>query len=165
MNKFIYTLFLVFLGVCPLVAQESYYYCQGKKVFLSENKLVRYVGLKNSLTENQVKNIQNNLNECCAKIYEFTPYFAKYFILEDKMEQFNEVILNNDSLISLNSPNYASNDTLILYPARTILVKMKPSCSFSLLPVLDSIRVPYINVIQSKYNSQEYRISLSLDVA
>ena len=153
----------MFLGVCPLVAQESYYYCQGKKVFLSENKLVRYVGLKNSLTENQVKNIQNNLNECCAKIYEFTPYFAKYFILEDKMEQFNEVILNNDSLISLNSPNYASNDTLILYPARTILVKMKPSCS--LLPVLDSIRVPYINVIQSKYNSQEYRISLSLDVA
>lgn len=57
MNKFIYTLFLVFLGVCPLVAQESYYYCQGKKVFLPENKLVRYVGLKNSLTENQVKNI------------------------------------------------------------------------------------------------------------
>lgn len=145
------------------MAQESYYYCQGKKVFLPKNERVRYVGLKNSLTEKQAKSIRENLSDCCTMVYEHTPFFAKFFISEDKIEQFDGVIHNNDSLISLNSPNYAPEDTLMLYPTRTILVKVKPS--ISLLSVLDNMEVPYDNVIQSKYNGQEYRISLSSDVA
>ncbi len=145
------------------MAQESYYYCQGKKVFLPKNERVRYVGFKNTLSGNQAKSIRDNLSSCCTMIYEHTPFFAKYFISEDKIEQFDAVVHSNDSLICLNSPNYASDDTLMLYPTRTILVKVKPS--ISLLPILNNMKVPYDKVIQSKYNSQEYKIALSSDVA
>ena len=141
MKKIAFSIILIFFGISHLLAQESYYYCQGKKVFLSENVLIRYVGLKNTLAEDQVKNIQERLNNCCSKVYEYPPYFAKYFILEDKIEQFNEVIYSNDSLIILNTPDYSSADTLLLFPSRTILVKIKPITL--LLPILDSIGVPY----------------------
>ena len=163
MKKIIYTLFLFFLGMYPLLAQESYYYCQERKVYLHENNRVRYVGLKKTLAEDQVRLIQSELNECCARILEFSPYFAKYFILDGKTEQFESVINSNDSLLYLNSPDYASDDTLVLFPARTILVKMKSTTS--LLPVLDSIGVPYKNVVQSRYNGQEYQIFLFSDEA
>ena len=89
MKRLFYTLFLVLWGLCPLMAQESYYYCQGKKVFLPKNERVRYVGLKNSLTEKQAKSIRENLSDCCTMVYEHTPFFAKYFISEDKIEQFD----------------------------------------------------------------------------
>ena len=92
MKKIIYTLFLFFLGIYPLLAQESYYYCQGEKVFLPENKQVRYVGLKGNLTEDKVRCIQSELHECCTKVHEFSPYFAKYFIFEEKIERFEAII-------------------------------------------------------------------------
>jgi len=158
-----YSIVLILLGFYPLFAQQSYYYCQGKRVFLPENEFVRYVRLKNTLSESQIKIIQEELSSCCSKVYEYNPFLSKYFILEDKIEQFNDVISSNDTSVCLNSSNCASNDTLTFYPSRTILVKVKPSTS--LMPVLDSIGVPYINIVQSRYNAQEYKISLSSDVA
>ena len=83
MKKVFYSIVLILLGFYPLFAQQSYYYCQGKRVFLPENEFVRYVRLKNTLSESQIKIIQEELSSCCSKVYEYNPFLSKYFILEE----------------------------------------------------------------------------------
>ena len=163
MKRFFTTTCIVFVAFLYLTAQESYYYCQERKIFLPENNLVRYVGFKNDLSADQAENLRRQLSEFCDRVGEYTPFFNKYFILEDKLNQFMKVIFDNDSLISLHTPNYTLNDTLTFYPSRTILVKIKSSAS--LLSILKETNIPYYKIVQNKYNNKEYSIHLNTDEA
>jgi len=61
----------------------------------------------------------------CWRMDEYSSYFNKYYIKQDKYAEFMQTCFSNETIISLHSPNYAQNVTSSLYPTRIVLVKNK----------------------------------------
>ena len=105
---------IIFLGVLfmwlSITAQNQYYYYKGQRIYLQENPLIRYVELQQTVSLTEAKEFQKTLNHYCWRIDEYTPYFNKYYINQDKYAEFLQVCLAHDSIINLHTPNYARND-------------------------------------------------------
>ena len=76
MKRFFTTTCIVFVAFLYLTAQESYYYCQERKIFLPENNLVKYVGFKNDFSADQAENLRRQLSEFCDRVGEYTPFLT-----------------------------------------------------------------------------------------
>lgn len=154
-----------FLGILfiwlSIPAQNQYYYYKGQRIYLQENPLVRYVELKQIVTQTEAMEFQEMLNEYCWRTDEYSPYFNKYYINQDKYAEFLQVCFTHDSIISLHTPNYARNDTSSMYPTRILLVKSQTK--INLQAVLRENNIPFSNILQSKYNDSEYTIYLTND--
>ena len=146
-----------------LTAQPSYYYSQEEHFYLNENPLVRYVELQQTISFEQATAIHELLNSCCWRTDEFTPFFNKYYINQDKYVDFQHICQIYNSIICLHTPNYANEDTSIFYPTRIVLVKIKPN--IDLQNVLTDNNILFTNIVQSKYNQLEYCIYLPNDSA
>ena len=146
-----------------ITAQNQYYYYKGQRIYLQENPLIRYVELQQTVPLTEAKDFQEMLNKYCWRTDEYTPYFNKYYINQDKYAEFLQACLTHDSIISLHTPNYARNDTSSMYFTRILLVKIKTN--INLQDVLIDNNVPFSNIIQSKYNNLEYTIHLTNDDA
>lgn len=158
---------IIFLGVLfawlSIIAQNKYYYYNEQRIYLQENPLIRYVELQQTVSPTEAKEFQKSLNKYCWRIDEHTPYFNKYYINQDKYTEFLQTCLAHDSIVSLNTPNYARNDTTSMYFTRKLLVKSKTN--INLQDVLIDNNIPFSNIIQSKYNNLEYTIHLTNDDA
>ena len=158
---------ILFLGTIIIYfhsfAQTPFYYYQNKQIYLNENQLVRYIQVKQSVPIDQVQDFYAELSECCWRTDEFTPYFVKYYINQDKYPTFLQICNTYDSIISLHTPNYANNDTSIYYPERIVLAKINSNVDIQEL--LTENKVSFYNVVQSKYNNKEYCIYLTNDSA
>ena len=145
------------------VNAQSYYYYKDQKIYMQENPLVRYVELKQTASPFKVKELHDLLNKCCWRTDEYSPYFNKYYINQDKYDEFLYVCSTHDSIISLHVPNYASTDSSVLYPTRMLLVKTQTDVN--LQTVLTDNNIPYSDIIRSVYNNSEYTVYLTNDKA
>ena len=146
-----------------ITAQNPYYYYKGQRVYLNENPLVRYVELKQTVSETAAEDFHNMLTKYCWRTDEYTPYFNKYYINQDKYAEFIQTCRSQDTIISLHTSNYAHSDTLSMYPTRTLLVKSKTNINLPV--VLAHNNIAYTNIIQSDHNNFEYTIFITDDNA
>ena len=146
-----------------ITAQNSYYYYKEQRIHLNENPLVRYVQLKQTVSETVAEDFHNMLTRYCSRTDEYTPYFNKYYINQEKYAEFLQACSIHDSIISLHTPNYAHSDTLSLYPTRTLFVKTKTSVYLPV--VLAHHDIPYTIINQSDHNDFEYTIFITNDNA
>lgn len=157
-------LFLKLSIIClSITAQNSYYYYKEQRIHLNENPLVRYVQLKQTVSETVAEDFHNMLTRYCSRTDEYTPYFNKYYINQEKYAEFLQACSIHDSIISLHTPNYAHSDTLSLYPTRTLFVKTKTSVNLPV--VLAHHDIPYTIINQSDHNDFEYTIFITNDNA
>lgn len=157
---------IIFIGIlllCLSVTAQKYYYYKGHKIYLHENPLVRYVKLQQTVSPAEAREFQNLLNKCCWRTDEYSPYFSKYYIKQEKYAEFLQTCITHDSIINLHTPNFANNDTLSMYPTRTLLVKTQTN--INLQAVLTSQDIPFSEIIQSIYNNLEYTVHITDDKA
>lgn len=154
--KKIVCLFEIILLCLSTTAQVSYYYFNGNRIYLNENPLVRYVEIIQSASSEQVEEMYELLSSCCWRTDEFSTHLTKYYIIQNKLPEFMQICFAKDSIICLHASNYADSDTSIFYPTRSILVKIKTNVN--IYTALFENNIPFINVMQSKYNENEYSI-------
>ena len=121
MKKFFVFCMIVF-NVGQLCAQ-SYYYYQGEKFFVTENPYIRHVNLNKSINKETCCLIDSLLETCSWKVDVYNNHYRKYYVIQNKLECFMEILERYDSLTTLHTPNYGENDSLSFYPTRTILAK------------------------------------------
>ena len=161
--KKIVCLFEIILLCLSTTAQVSYYYFNGNRIYLNENPLVRYVEIIQSASSEQVEEMYELLSSCCWRTDEYSTHLTKYYIIQNKLPEFMQICFAKDSIICLHISNYADSDTSIFYPTRSILVKIKTNVN--IYTALFENNIPFINVMQSKYNENEYSIYLPNDSA
>ena len=143
-------------------AQSAYYYYRDNKVFLNKNESIRYLSYNRNIPEDLLAYVDSLLSECCSKI-DTSSFFNKYYLKTDKQTAFEYVIDQYDTIFNLNTPNYAENDSLTLYPTREILLKIKESNS--LQTILTEQNVPYSHYIEDDYSNRCYTVFLTTDSA
>jgi len=143
------------------IAQCDYYYYQGKRSYLNKHSLIRQVAFRKDASEHQIMLIDSLLRKCSDRIDTYSFSLKKYYVKEQALDAFLQILDQYDTLIALNSSNYTLNDTTMFYPTREILVKIKSG--FSLSTILKEMSVPVSHYIQDQYNKQNYRIVLTSD--
>ena len=83
MKKYI-ILLVTFIISFSVTAQNQYYYYKGQRIYLTENPLVRFVELQHTVSSTEAINIHEILARYCWRTDEYTPYFNKYYIQQDK---------------------------------------------------------------------------------
>ena len=158
-----YAFFLFFLSPIFVCAQNLYYYTQGNKVYLSENQFVKYIKVNDSISEGQALEIQQSMGLFCWRVYEFSPFFNKYYINEHQFTEFLGAYDGYRSLIDWKSSNYALEDTDTFYPTGLIFAKILQGTDLQL--VLTQLEVPYDSILQDKYTPLLFRIYVQPDQA
>ena len=144
-------------------AQSTFYYYRGNKVFLNENKSIRYISYNRNTPEELLIYVDSLLSGCCSKIDTCTAFFNKYYVKNNKNSTFETIVDQYDTLFILNTPDYAQADSLILYPTREILLKIRET--YSIQTILTDQNVPYSHYIEDDYNNRCYTVFLTTDSA
>ena len=161
MNRKIVLITCALFSLSASIAQCDYYYYQGNRIYLNKHSLIRQVAFKKNASEHQIMLIDNLLRECSDRIDTYSFSLKKYYVKEQALNAFLQILDQYDTLIALNSSNYTLNDTTMFYPTREILVKIKPG--FSLSTILTEMSIPFSHYIQDQYNKQNYQIVLTSD--
>ena len=127
-------------------AQSTFYYYRGNKVFLNENKSIRYISYNRNTPEELLIYVDSLLSGCCSKIDTCTAFFNKYYVKNNKNSTFETIVDQYDTLFILNTPDYAQADSLLLYPTREILLKIRET--YSIQTILTDQNVPYSHYIE-----------------
>ena len=132
-------------------------------MFLNENKSIRYISYNRNTPEELLVYVDSLLSGCCSKIDTCTAFFNKYHVKINKNSTFENLVNQYDTLFILNTPDYAQADSLMLYPTREILLKIKES--YSLQTILNDQNVPYSHYMEDDYNNRCYTVFLTTDSA
>lgn len=147
-KKVLISIVFIIFPLCGLFSQTPYYYYQGNKIYLYADSSIWHVEFKVFDNESQKEQRNDLLKKFHSK--EILPNHYLYvvdslnrdsFLL--KIDQFNDHICSQ-------SPRYWTNDSTLLIPQRTVIIKKKSKIDIARL--LDSLNIVYDTLISDSNN-------------
>ena len=163
MKKKIYSaIVIVLLLFINTNAQQSYYYYHGNKIFLTVDSLVRFVAVDPNMNEEQKQQLFPNLERYAQKHELFTSNYV-FDVEPNQIDAFVWEMKKHDSLIMSQSLGYWVADSILLFPTKSIIIKLIDE--HDMFSLLDSLQIEYKNITKDAYINNRYQIDLYQDNA
>ncbi len=161
-EKIFSAIIFMFLLFFNANAQQAYYYYHGDKISLSVDSLVRFVATDPDMGEEKKMQLFSKLEAHALKHELFSSCYV--FIVDPaKEDAFDREIDRHDDLILFQTPGYKMRDSVLLFPSRSITIKLKDENN--LIQLFDSLQIGYKTISKDTYIKNRYQVELYQDDA
>ncbi len=161
-EKIFSAIIFMFLLFFNANAQQAYYYYHGDKISLSVDSLVRFVATDPDMGEEKKMQLFSKLEAHALKHELFSSCYV--FIVDPaKEDAFDREIDRHDDLILFQTPGYKMRDSVLLFPSRSITIKLKDENN--LIQLFDSLQIGYKTISKDTYINNRYQVELYQDDA